>query len=169
MKHFLTIVLLGASAVFAWVNVGVPHFAEQKKPEQLSGLVVGVIDGDSLKLRVDGAVHRIELAGIDAPEIGQAFGDVSKNYLIELIDGRQVTVRVEDTNDYGDLVGEVYLNELSINRLMLTDGFAWARRGLFEDPHWGGLESLARSKGFGLWRDGTPTAPWDFRQEAGKS
>lgn len=169
MKHFLTIVLLVAAAVFAWVNFGASYFASETEIEPLSGLVVGIIDGDSLKLRTDEGVQRIELLGIDAPEIGQTFGDISKSYLIELIDGRQVRVRVEGTNDYGDLLGEVFLNEISINRLMLTDGFAWAKRGMFEDPGWAGLESLARGKGFGLWRDGTPTAPWEFRQQAGKS
>lgn len=169
MKHFLTIVLVIAAAVFAWVNFGASYFADKAQTEEFVGVVVGVIDGDSIKLRTDAGVQRIELTGVDAPEIGQTFGEISKNYLVELIDGREVKVEVDSRNSYGDLVGEVFLNSVSINRLMLTDGFAWAKRGVFEDPTWAGLESLARNKGFGLWRDGTPEAPWEFRAQAGKS
>ena len=59
----------------------------------LVGQVVGVSDGDTLTL-LDGnrTQHKIRLAGIDAPEKAQAFGQASKKSLSGLVYRKQVTV-----------------------------------------------------------------------------
>ncbi|OZA21728.1 MAG: hypothetical protein B7X93_13600, partial [Hydrogenophilales bacterium 17-61-9] len=44
----------------------------------LSGQVVGITDGDTLTLLVDRQQYKIRIAGIDAPERHQAWGDKSK-------------------------------------------------------------------------------------------
>ena len=49
---------------------------------ELTGLVVGVSDGDTITvLTVDKTPYKIRLAGIDAPESRQAFGQASKQHL----------------------------------------------------------------------------------------
>jgi len=51
----------------------------------LTGLVVGITDGDTLTLLDDSKQqHRIRLDGIDAPESGQPFGSRSKQSLADL-------------------------------------------------------------------------------------
>ena len=94
---------------------------------------------------------------------------MSTYYLTDLIDGRDIELTQVDTNEYGDIVGEVRIDGLLINRLMLTEGYAWAKRGYFDDKKWAGLESLAREKELGLWRSGDPTPPWDWRDIQQKS
>ena len=46
-----------------------------------SGRVVRILDGDTVEIRTDTATPRIRLAGIDAPEKRQAFGDAAKREL----------------------------------------------------------------------------------------
>jgi len=163
MKSFLSLALLTGIAVYAWVTFQ-PQTVSNS-PVEMKGRVAAIIDGDSFKLTSDGQVYRVELAGVDAPEIGQAYSDTSLFYLTELIDGREVRIEVYGTNDYGDIIGEVFLDQLSINRVMLREGYAWAARDEYGDKSWDGLESVARNRGLGLWRLGSPKAPWDYREE----
>ncbi len=59
----------------------------------LSGRVVGVHDGDTITVLDAGRQqHKIRLAGIDAPESKQAFGNRSKQNLSKWVYNRQVTV-----------------------------------------------------------------------------
>jgi hypothetical protein len=62
------------------------------KGETLEGEVVGVTDGDTLRLLVDKTQYKIRLEGIDAPESGQPFGTQSKKALSEKVFGKTVRV-----------------------------------------------------------------------------
>jgi endonuclease YncB( thermonuclease family) len=61
--------------------------------ETITGRVVSVADGDTITvLDADKVQHKIRLAGIDAPEKKQAFGNRSKESLSDLAFDRAVTV-----------------------------------------------------------------------------
>lgn len=169
MKYFITICLFVSAAVFAWVNYSSQWNKPQNEPTTYEGYVVDIIDGDSFKVRTEDGVHRVELHGIDAPEPGQPFGEMSTYFLTDLIDGRDVQLTHLGTNEYGDVIAEVQIDGLSVNQLMLTRGYAWAKRGYFEDKKWAGLESIARKGGLGLWRGGDAMSPWDWREVRQKS
>lgn len=56
--------------------------------ETLRGKVIGVSDGDTITiLDADKIQHKVRLAGIDAPEKSQAFGEHSKQHLGNLVFG----------------------------------------------------------------------------------
>ena len=56
----------------------------------IEGRVVSVADGDTVTvLDADKIQHKIRLAGIDAPEKAQAFGNRSKESLSDLVSSRQ--------------------------------------------------------------------------------
>lgn len=103
----------------------------EKLPEQLSGKAY-VTDGDGISVKG----REIRLARIDAPEQGQMAtahsgkiidqGRSAKNALYHKVGGREVRVVVRDQDQYGRLVGTVYLGERDICREMVRDGFAWA-------------------------------------------
>ena len=68
----------------------------------LQGRVVGVADSDTITL-LDGSrqQHRIRLAGIDAPEKGQPFGQRSKQHLSELAFGKDAKADCYKIDRYG--------------------------------------------------------------------
>ena len=57
-----------------------------------------------------GMKHRIRLAGIDAPEKNQPYGDVSTQGLIELVSGKTVTIEYKKRDRYERIVGKVLVN-----------------------------------------------------------
>ena len=75
---------------------------------ELEGQVVGVLDGDTIDVLTTTKTQvRVRLAGIDAPEKRQAFGNVSKKELSDLVFGKQVTVEWRKKDRYGRTVGKV--------------------------------------------------------------
>jgi endonuclease YncB( thermonuclease family) len=96
------------------------------QPETFSGKVVGVTDGDTLRVLRGGREVKIRLHGIDAPETGQAFGDAAKRLTSERVFGKSVTVRVLEKDRYGRLVGVVTSSDgASSNEALVQSGFAW--------------------------------------------
>lgn len=94
--------------------------------QTLRGKVVRVSDGDTVVLLdADNTQHKIRLNGIDAPENGQPYGDKSKEYLSNLIAGKEVTVEVKGTDQYKRILGVVYLGDTNINAEMIRAGYAW--------------------------------------------
>ncbi len=73
------------------------------------GKVVGVIDGDSIRVMHEGKAEQILLLGIDCPEKGQPFGTRAKEYTSELAFGQDVTVYGEKRDRYGRRLAEVLL------------------------------------------------------------
>src|SRR2546426_12847875 len=74
-----------------------------------SGRVVGITDGDTIKVMHNGRAEKIRLHGIDCPEKGQPFGTKAKEFTSAMVFGKTVTVRVTDTDRYGRTVADVIL------------------------------------------------------------
>jgi endonuclease YncB( thermonuclease family) len=60
--------------------------------ETLLGKVIGVSDGDTLTVLVDQSPFKIRVAGIDAPEKAQAFGQRYKQSLSDCALGKLINV-----------------------------------------------------------------------------
>ena len=82
----------------------------------LTGRVVGVHDGDTITvLDADRVQHKIRLQGIDAPELGQAFGSRSKQNLSSLVYNHQVTVEWDKYDQYRRVLGVVFVGSVDAN------------------------------------------------------
>lgn len=91
--------------------------------------VVSVSDGDTLQVRVDGAVERVRLIGINAPESDECFGDEARDALADLVAGEDVSL-VQDVSardQFGRLLAYVFVDGLHVNAELVLDGFAIAR------------------------------------------
>ena len=108
--------------------------------------------------------HKIRLHGIDAPEKSQAFGQKAKQYLSSLVFGKDVIVKVRDTDRYGRTVGKVFIDGRDINLEMLKAGYAWHYKHYDKSPDYAAAESEARAAKRGLWSDPHPINPYDFRK-----
>jgi micrococcal nuclease len=133
-------------------------------PFSLSGDVVSVTDGDTIKLLADKKLYRIRLNGIDAPEMGQAYGRKSKDHLASLVAGKRVEVIVRDTDRYGRFVGDVMIDGKSANAELVAVGLAWHYVEYSKDEKLADLEKAARAGKLGLWADPHPIPPWEFRR-----
>ena len=149
--------------------------------ETISGRVVSVADGDTVTvLDADKNQHKIRVAGIDAPEKKQAFGQRSKESMSYLVFGKDVVVVADKHDRYGRLVGKVMVADpscrarscpktLDAGLAQITGGMAWwyrqyAREQPVEDARaYEFAEKEARARHAGLWRDTEPMAPWDWR------
>ena len=79
--------------------------------DSLQGKVIKVADGDTVTIVDDsGKQHRIRLAGIDAPEKDQPYGDISTQSLAELVSGKTVTIEYNKLDRYKRVVGKVLLD-----------------------------------------------------------
>ncbi len=85
--------------------------------QTLTGRVVSVGDGDTIRVATGGKTVTVRLACIDAAETAQApFGKAATDRLRQLLPpGQQVTLRVADTDRYGRSIAKVYQGDLSIN------------------------------------------------------
>ena len=138
--------------------------------ETLTGRVVKVIDGDTVTvLDASKIQHKVRLAGIDAPESNQPFGQKSKEALSALVAGQQVEVDWHKRDRYGRVVGKIIAGGRDVNLAQVRNGLAWWYRKYKDEQSpvdqklYEAAEGKARMGKVGLWGDSDPIAPWDFR------
>lgn len=140
-------------------------FAQVILAETIAGRVISVLDGDTLEVLVNREPKRVRLAGIDAPEKGQAFGQRARQAASGLAFGQTVRVVAQGQDRYGRTVAEVLLPDgSSLNKRLVGAGWAWQYKRYSSDRGLADLEAEARRARRGLWADPHPTPPWEFRQ-----
>lgn len=151
----------------------------------LDGRVVGVHDGDTITvLDANRVQHKIRLAGIDAPEIKQAFGSRSKQNLSGLVFAHVVRVEWKKQDRFSRILGKVWTTSqdspcqesgcpktLDANLAQITVGMAWHYKYYERDQspedrqRYAFVEREARAKKVGLWADPSPVPPWEWRRK----
>lgn len=131
--------------------------------QNITGKVVSVTDGDTIKVLENNKEYKIRFSGIDAPEKSQDYGQKSKQFLSNLIFGKIVKVEIRDIDKYNRYVSDVYLENVWINSEMIKNGYAWHYKQYSKDQNLAKLEDTAKEKKLGLWADKNPVAPWDYR------
>jgi len=141
------------------------------RADVLTGKVIAVADGDTVTvIDADHNKHKIRLAGIDAPESRQPYGQRSRQSLSDLVSGQWVQVVYDKADRYGRLVGKVQVAGRDANLEQLRRGLAWhykkyeAEQGEQDRQAYAAAQEQAQSARLGLWRDPGPQAPWDYRQ-----
>lgn len=142
---------------------------------ELTGRVVGVHDGDTVTLLDAGKVtHKIRLSGIDAPELGQAFGRRSKENLSKLVFNKSVIVEWSKKDRYGRTVGKILVDGQDVNLEQVKAGLAWWYRAYAKEQspedqgRYERAEESAQVSKRGLWGDPNPVPPWEWRQSRRK-
>jgi micrococcal nuclease len=132
----------------------------------LTGRVVGVTDGDTITVLVNGHDEvKVRLHGVDCPERGQAFGSRAKQFTSELCFGQTVTVRATDTDRFGRTIGEVITaNGTNINVALVENGLGWwYEKYAPGDARFRDAQQRARAVNRGLWADPGAIPPWEYR------
>ena len=134
----------------------------------LYGKVIEVNSGDVITIFNLNRPVRVKLVGVDAPEMNQAFGDVAKKHLSDLVFDKAVLVNYSGISSDSSLTGRVLLNDADIGAQMIRDGAAWFdpntsdRLAATDREVYQQSEQAARSERRGLWQEANPTAPWEF-------
>lgn len=154
--------------------------------ETLFGQVIGVSDGDTVTVLDAGKEsYRVRLAGIDAPEKKQPFGDRSKQALSALVFGKPVEVEWHKRDRYDRLIGVLLVarpkgdcadghcpKAIDASLSQIEAGLAWhytryAKEQANEDRmRYAETEDTARAKRLGLWSESDPIPPWEWRKRS---
>jgi endonuclease YncB( thermonuclease family) len=136
----------------------------------LAGRVVGVSDGDTITvLDYNKQQHKIRLAGIDAPEAHQPFGQKAKASLSALVFDRQVSADCGKVDRYRREVCKVIVDGIDVNLEQVKAGMAWWYRKYAKEQSpddratYEQAEFWAKARRLGLWADKNPTPPWEWR------
>jgi micrococcal nuclease len=125
--------------------------------------VVYIADGDSLTLQAGSKRIKLRLAGIDAPEIKQTFGQQSRQSLYQLCWGKDARYDAKAIDHFGRTVAVLRCDQINVSQAQVERGMAWAARRAGNGSHLKMLETAARKAKAGLWSDPHPVAPWRFR------
>lgn len=138
---------------------------------RLEGEVVALSDGDTVTvLDANRTPHTVRIAGIDAPEKTQPFGNRARQLLASLTFRKQVVVEWSKQDRYQRIVGKVLVNGRDAGLTLVTAGLAWHYKAYQREQSEGdraayaSAEEAARIKHLGLWQDPMPIAPWEHRR-----
>ncbi|MCX8061869.1 MAG: thermonuclease family protein [Anaerolineales bacterium] len=130
------------------------------------GLVIKVVDGDTIRVLLDGKEEKVRYIGIDAPESTtsqEPFGREATKFNAQLVRDQIVELYrdVSETDRYGRLLRYVVANSVFVNLKVVEEGYATAVTyppdvacaAIFQQA-----ERTARLLGKGLWMLPTSTA-----------
>lgn len=140
--------------------------ANSQNEQGITGKVVGVIDGDTYDILIEGnKAIRVRMEGIDAPEKGMPFYKVAKNYLSVLCFGKQVTLNISGKDNHNRTLAFSYLEDgKELSHEMLKAGLAWHFKKYNSDTALERLEIEAKNSKIGLWQNENPMPPWENRE-----
>jgi endonuclease YncB( thermonuclease family) len=153
-----------------WLMIGSLLTAHFAWAYDVQGKVVGVSDGDTITvLDSTKTQHKIRLAGIDAPEKKQPFGQASKKNLSALVFNRDVTLDCGKSDKYRRELCVVMVDGQDANLAQVKAGMAWWYRKYQKEQtarqrvSYEAAESTAKIGRVGLWSDADPVPPWEWR------
>ena len=129
----------------------------------VEGLVVKVVDGDTIHVRVGERVEKVRYIGVNTPEVhhptrgeepgGRAAWDVNR----QLVAGRHVRLEldVQARDRYGRLLAYVWVGETMVNAELVDRGYAQVMTvppNVRHQQLFLRLQRDAREAGRGLWR-----------------
>ncbi|HEY6122931.1 MAG TPA: thermonuclease family protein [Pyrinomonadaceae bacterium] len=151
--------------------IGLMFLTASASAASLYGSVIDVNDGDTFTIVSLNKPVKIRLLAVVAPSDVQAFADVARQHLSDLILHKTVLVEYSGLVENNLILGKVSCRDVDIGAQMLRDGVAWfdkasssrlinSDRQIYLD-----CELAARNEQRGLWRDPAPVAPWDFKNQ----
>ena len=144
---------------------------------------MSIADGDTITvLDSKKVLHKVRVAGIDAPEKSQPFGGRSKQNMARMGFGQIAEIEWKKKDRYGRIVGKVLLppedcrggncpHSLDAGLAQIAAGLAWHYKKYEGEQQpadrltYSETENRAQVKKIGLWSEPNPKAPWDYRRK----
>ena len=143
-------------------NLGTPA-------SQWVGWVTKVVDGDTLHVQPaqGGASQKLRIKGIDAPEVCQAWGMQSREALARLVWGQRVTVQLNDVDDHGRWLAQVFVNGEDVGARLVAQGHDWSYQFRRDPGPYAFQQQQAAINRLGLFGQPQAMRPREFRQRHG--
>lgn len=101
-------------------------------PQRVPASVVEVVDGDTIRVRLDGSEVPVRLIGIDTPERDgpftdeECFGSAASRFTDDLVGGREVGLEfdLERVDRFDRTLAYVWLGDELVNERLVLDGYA---------------------------------------------
>jgi micrococcal nuclease len=137
--------------------------------ETLVGQVTYVTDGDTLWVQPDagGAVRKLRMLGMDAPEICQSGGKAARDLLAQWVLNRRVSVVVSYYDRWGRGLATVVLDGKDLGAQMVRAGQAWSYGWRGRPGMYAAEEAQARQSRLGVFAASHPESPRAFRKRHG--
>lgn len=147
-------------------------FASAVQAEIIAGRVIAIGDGDTLTLQdAQHQQHPVRLAGIDAPELAQAFGQQAKTGLSVLALNQQAVAHCANQEPNRPALCAVTIGGKDIGLAQIRNGWAWWYRenaaglSVQAQSDYRQAEFEAKIHRLGLWNSKNPIPPWQWRHE----
>ena len=126
-----------------------------------------VVDGDTIKIDMNGQIESVRLIGINTPETVdprrpvECFGKEASDRMKDLASGKIVRLEYDASQNYRDtynrILAYVYLEDgQMLNRKMIAEGYAYEYTYMtpyLYQAEFRRLQQLAKSSGRGLWSE----------------
>jgi len=123
---------------------------------------IEVIDGDTIKVEIDGKTYKVRYIGIDTPELHhpnkpvEEYAQEAYEFNKSLVDGKELKLvkDVSETDKYDRLLRYVYVGDLFVNAELVEKGYANASPyppDVAYEDEFRELETQARNAQIGLW------------------
>ncbi len=106
----------------------------QQPVKQDGHKVVSIVDGDTIKVNINGTTETLRIIGLDTPETldprrpVQCFGKEASNKAKELLSGKTVVLEADSTqgelDKYGRLLRYVFVDGTDYGKYMIANGYA---------------------------------------------
>jgi endonuclease YncB( thermonuclease family) len=110
---------------------------------------------------------KLRLAGLDAPERCQAWGEQARTALAAHVLHRQVEVATRAHDMHGRAIGTLTLDGADVGAWLVERGHAWNQRYQRRSGPYAAEEKAARTARRGLFAAAEPEAPREFRRRHG--
>jgi micrococcal nuclease len=121
--------LLIIAAIILFINRNLITHAYRHRhaiSNTVSGVVIHVVDGDTIKVAIDGRVETVRYIGVNTPEIGErGYKDATETNR-RLVEGKRVRMGSDkqDTDKYGRKLRYVWVGKKLVNRELYRQGVA---------------------------------------------
>jgi micrococcal nuclease len=138
--------------------------------------IIQVVDGDTIRIEVDGVTESVRIIGMDTPEVVdprkpvQCFGVEASNQAKKLLAGQTITLEIEESqgarDKYRRLLGYVIMPDgRDFGTIMISTGYAYEYT--YNTPYkkqsiYRQAQAEAREAELGLWSPETCSGERDF-------
>lgn len=118
------------------------------------GMVVSVVDGDTIEVRTDEGEQTVRLLATNAPERGECYAADALHHLVDTLVGSEIRLEVFGTDQFDRTLAHVFAGSRHVNLDMVTLGLSLASTPADDDPYGEAIldaERSAYADRVGLW------------------